>query len=56
MDNLYTIVAIFPDNDRYQVAVDVPDEMLDGVLQKLSKSHVYRYARFEFFTEDDNDE
>jgi len=55
--NDYTIVAILPDNERYQVAVDVPDDKLEETLKKLSKKHIYRYARFEFFTEgEDNNE
>lgn len=55
--NNYTIIAILPDNEHYQVAVDVPDEKLEDTLQSLSKKHIYRYARFEFFTEgEDNDE
>lgn len=47
---VYTIVAIFKDNTRYQVAVDVPEEILEEKLEKLRRKHVYRYARFEFFT------
>ena len=53
---LYTIVAILPDNTRYQVAVDVSDEQVEKVLDVLKTKHVYRYARFEIFTEEDDNE
>jgi hypothetical protein len=49
----YTIVAIFKDGSRYEVARYIPDDELDIVLDKLRRKHLYRYARFEFFTEDD---
>lgn len=52
--SLYTIVAIMLDNSRYQVAVDVPDENVEQVLDVLKRKHIYRYARFEIFTEDED--
>jgi len=42
------------DNSRYQVAVDVPDEKVEQVLDVLKRKHIYRYARFEIFTEDED--
>lgn len=54
--SLYTIVAIMLDNSRYQVAVDVPDENVEQVLDVLKRKHIYRYARFEIFTEEDDNE
>lgn len=53
---MYTILATLPDGSRYQVACNVLDENLEIVLNKLKRSHVYRYARFDFYLEGNNDE
>lgn len=53
---MYTILATLPDGSRYQVACDVLDEDVDSVLDKLKRTHVYRYARFDFYRQEDNDE
>jgi hypothetical protein len=53
----YTIVAMFKDGTRYEAARYVTETELDDTLNKLRRKHEYRYARFEYFTEDeDNDE
>lgn len=53
---MYTILATLPDGSRYQVACNVLDENLESVLNKLKRSYIYRYARFDFYLEGDSDE
>lgn len=48
----YTILATLTDGMRYQVACNVPDDRLEIVLNRLKRKHVYRYARFDFYTEE----
>lgn len=50
---MYTIVAVFKDGTIYQVGVDIPENEIEVTLERLRRKHQYRYARFEFFTEDD---
>jgi hypothetical protein len=51
----YTIVAMFKDGTRQEVARYIEESELDKVLNKLRRRHEYRYARFEYFTEDEDE-
>jgi hypothetical protein len=56
--NQYTVVALFKDGTRYEAARYVSESEIENTLNKLRRKHEYRYARFEYFTEteEDNDE
>lgn len=53
---MYTIIALFKDGTRYEVARYLLDSEVIQFLDKIKKTHIYRYARFEIITEDENND
>jgi hypothetical protein len=52
----YTVVALFKDGTRYEAARYVSESEIENTLNKLRRKHEYRYARFEFFSEEEDDQ